>query len=59
MAEMKKVADNVGGRTFEKTRSGGSTKNISTTTYTVADLFKFVKKEHLIKSQGVINEKRG
>ena len=39
---IEKVADNVGGRTSENSRSGGSTKDISTTNYIVSDLFDFV-----------------
>ena len=37
------MADNVGGRTFENTRSGGSTNDISAT-YSISDLFDFVKR---------------
>ena len=47
------VVEDIGRRTFEKVRSGGSTKDISTTKHTVTDLFEFVKKDPLIKSQGV------
>ena len=39
---IQKIADNVGGRTFEKTRSGGSTNDISAT-YSISDLFHLVK----------------
>lgn len=39
---IEKVAD-VGGRTFENTRSGGSTNDISATECSVADLFELVK----------------
>ena len=41
---IEKIADNVGGRTFGQDRSGGSTNDISTTEYSIADLFSFVKK---------------
>lgn len=41
---IEKIADNVGGRTFEKSRSGGSTDDISTINFSVADLFALVKK---------------
>lgn len=40
---IEKIAENIGGRTFDKSRSGGSTNDISTI-YSVADLFDFVKK---------------
>jgi len=40
---VEKIADNVGGRTFEKTRSGGSTNDTSAT-YSISDLFEFVKR---------------
>ena len=40
---IKKVADITGGRTFEDTRSGGSTDGKSTTTYSISDLYSFVK----------------
>lgn len=39
---IRKIADDVGGRTFEKTRSGGST-NDSSATYSISDLYEFVK----------------
>lgn len=38
-----KIADNVGGRTFEKTHSGGSTNDLSAT-YSISNLFEFVKR---------------
>ena len=40
---IEKVADLAGGRTSEKTRSGGSTNGKSTTTYSISDLYGFVK----------------
>ena len=40
---IEKVADLSGGRTSEKTRSGGSTNGKSTTTYSISDLYGFVK----------------
>ena len=40
---IKKVADLAGGRTSEKTRSGGSTNGKSTTTYSISDLYGYVK----------------
>ena len=36
-------ADNVGGRTFENTRSGGSTNDVSAV-YSIANLYEFVKR---------------
>ena len=39
---IQKIADNVGGRTFENFRSGGSTNDTSAK-YSVADLFSLVK----------------
>jgi len=59
---IEKVADNVGGRTFEKTRSGGSTNDISTTNYSVADLFGFVKrydKEFKPKQASIVVDAKG
>ena len=41
---IEKIADNIGGRTSEKNRSGGSTNDISTINYSVSNLFSFVKK---------------
>ena len=41
---VEKVADLPGGRTSGKNRSGGSTDGESTTKYTVADIYSFVKK---------------
>lgn len=40
---IEKIADNVGGRTFDENRSGGSTKDTSAI-YNVSDLFDFVKR---------------
>lgn len=39
---IEKIADNVGGRTSEKSRSGGSTNDISAN-YSISDLYEFVK----------------
>ncbi len=40
---IEKVADIPGGRTYGKNRSGGSTDGESTTKYTVADIYEYVK----------------
>ena len=40
---IEKIADNVGGRTFEKSRIGGSTNDTSAI-YNIPDLFEFVKR---------------
>ena len=41
---IEKVADNIGGRTFGTNRSGGSTSDVSVTTYSISDIYRFVKR---------------
>lgn len=41
---IEKIADNIGGRTYENSRSGGSTSDVSTTGFSVAQLYAFVKR---------------
>ncbi|MBQ4067566.1 MAG: hypothetical protein IJD22_07980, partial [Clostridia bacterium] len=40
---IEKIADNIGGRTSGKNRSGGSTNDISAINYSISDLFALVK----------------
>ena len=44
LAYIEKVADNIGSLTHERNHGAESTSDVSTTAYTVADLFGFVKK---------------